>query len=247
MAVQGHGNSPRRRIPRGVSESHPDRAPGADSSPPDREFTPSPNGLDPLGGRLLASGVDRRRFLSWAARITAVLALPPTFAPRVAHAVEKAAKPTLIWFEFQDCTGDTESFLRSRNPGVGDLILDVVSVDYHETIMAGSGQAAEKSLAEAVAAGGHIVVVEGSVPLGADGAYCVIAGKSAKQHLEEATKGALAVINVGSCSAYGGLPAAAPTRPARSPSRRSSRACRSSTCPVARPTPTTSRPRSSTI
>ena len=163
-----------------------------------------------LGERLFASGVSRRSFLSWSAKITAVMALPPVLAPEVARAVERSVKPTVVWFEFQDCTGDTESFLRSRSPGVGDLILDVVSVDYHETIMAASGTQAEKSLADAIAKGGHILVVEGSVPLGADGAYCVIGGKSAKQRLEEASKGAAAIINVGTCSAYGGLPAASP-------------------------------------
>lgn len=165
-------------------------------------------------GVLGALGVSRRSFLTWSARITAVLALPPAFTPQVAQAVEAAVtadeKPTLVWFEFQDCTGDTESFLRARNPGVSDLILDMVSVDYQETIMAGAGAQAEASLAEALKRGGHIVVVEGSVPLGEDGAYCVIAGRSAVQHLEEAVKGAAAVINVGSCSAFGGLPAAAP-------------------------------------
>ena len=203
MSAERHGSSPQPNIPLGVFTNHP-------GLPPDPGLPADPTEPGTLGDRLFASGVSRRRFLSWSARITAVLALPPAFAPQLAQAVEKAAKPTLVWFEFQDCTGDTESFLRSRNPGVGDLILDVVSVDYHETIMAGSGEAAEKSLADAIAPGGHVVVVEGSVPLGADGAYCVIAGKSAKQHLEEATKGAVAVINVGSCSAYGGLPAAAP-------------------------------------
>ncbi|HET9655674.1 MAG TPA: hydrogenase small subunit [Kineosporiaceae bacterium] len=163
-----------------------------------------------LAARLMAAGVSRRSFLNWSARITAVMALPPVLAPEVAQAVETAQKPNVLWFEFQDCTGDTESFLRSRSPGVGDIILDVISVDYHETIMAAAGTQAEKSLADALAKGGHILVIEGSVPLGAAGAYCVIGGKSAKQRLEEASKGAAAIINVGTCSAYGGLPAASP-------------------------------------
>jgi hydrogenase small subunit len=171
-------------------------------------WTAAPPGT--LGERLVAAKVSRRSFLSWAAQITAVMALPPVFAPEVAHAVENAARPTVAWLEFQDCTGDTESFLRSRSPGVGDIILDTISLDYHETVMAPAGTQAEKSLADALARGGHILVVEGSVPLGADGAYCVIGGKSATQRLKEAARGALAVINVGSCSAYGGLPAAAP-------------------------------------
>jgi hydrogenase small subunit len=191
-----------------IEKDFGDATPSADMSTEPPESPPAESGT--LGARLAAAGVSRRSLLSWATRITAVMALPPVFAPQVAQAVEKSQKPTLVWFEFQDCTGDTESFLRSRSPGVGDIILDVVSVDYHETIMAPSGSQAEQSLAEALKGGGHILVVEGSVPLGADGAYCVIGGRSAIQRLEEASKGAAAIINVGTCSAYGGLPAASP-------------------------------------
>jgi hydrogenase small subunit len=163
-----------------------------------------------LGLVLQDAGVNRRSLLGWAAGITAVLALPPTFAPQVVQAVTKAKKPTVVWLEFQNCTGDTESFLRARSPGVGDLILDVVSLDYHETLMAPAGSSAEKSLAQAVSRGGHLLVVEGSVPLGADGAFCVIGGRTAVQQLKEAAKGAAAIICVGTCSSRGGLPAAAP-------------------------------------
>ncbi len=182
------------------TRSNPDRPDHADLN----------ENLTSLGDRLTANGVSRRSFMRWATGITAVLALPPAFAPQVAHAVEKAQNPTLVWLAFQDCTGDTESFLRSRSPGVGDLILNLVSVDYHETIMAASGTQAEKSLAEALARGGHIVVVEGSIPTGANGAYCVIGGRTARQRLEEAATGAAAIVSVGTCAAYGGLPAAAP-------------------------------------
>ena len=163
-----------------------------------------------LGRVLRDAGVNRRSLLGWAAGITAVLALPPTFESQVVQAVTKAKKPTVVWLEFQNCTGDTESFLRAHSPGVGDLILDVVSLDYHETLMAPAGSSAEKSLTQAVRRGGHLLVVEGSVPLGADGAYCVIGGRTAVQQLKEASKGAAAIICVGTCSAHGGLPAAAP-------------------------------------
>lgn len=189
----------------------PGEAGHASQSPSPTTVLDGEERADTLYARLKAAGVSRRSFLSWTARITAVMALPPAFAPQVAHAVETAKKPKLIWFEFQDCTADSESFLRSRSPGVGDLILDTVSVDYHETIMAPSGAQAEKSLEDVLESGtGHILVVEGSVPLGADGAYCTIGGESAVDRLKKAAVGAVAIVNVGTCSAYGGLPAAAP-------------------------------------
>lgn len=165
---------------------------------------------DSLGDRLLAAGVDRRTFLKFCAAITATLALPPAFAPQVAHALEKPGRPRLVWLEFQDCAGDSESLLRAHDPSVADLILDVLSVDYHETIMAASGHQAEAARDATIAAGGHIVVVEGSIPLGADGGFCTIGGRSAEDILRTAAKGAVAIITVGTCSAYGGIPAARP-------------------------------------
>ena len=159
---------------------------------------------------LVNSGVTRRRFLEFCAATTAILALPVKFAPQIAHALEAAEKPTVIWLEFQDCAGNTESFLRARAPSVGDILLDVLDVEYHETIMAAAGHQAEAAKDAAVAKGGHIVIVEGSVPTAANGVYCTIGGKTAVQILAETTVGAAAVINTGTCSSYGGIPAASP-------------------------------------
>jgi hydrogenase small subunit len=163
-----------------------------------------------LGEELEARGVTRRAFLTFCANLTATLALPSVFAERIARALETSEKPTVVWLEFQDCAGNTESFLRAHNPGVADLVLDVISLDYHETIMAAAGAQAEAAKEEAIARGGHIVVVEGSVPTAGGGVYCTIAGKTAIQHLEEAASGAAAIINVGTCSSFGGIPAASP-------------------------------------
>ncbi|HET9658457.1 MAG TPA: hydrogenase small subunit, partial [Kineosporiaceae bacterium] len=172
--------------------------------------TEAPDDQENLGRELHRAGINRRRLLGWAAGVTAALALPPALAPQLVRAVTTSKKPTVLWLEFQNCTGDTESFLRSRSPGVGEIILDLVSLDYHETLMAPAGSRAEKSLTDAIRAGGHILVVEGSVPLADDGVYCVVGGRTAAQQLKDAAKGAAAVICVGTCSAHGGLPAAAP-------------------------------------
>ena len=167
-------------------------------------------GTVPLGRRLRDHGIDRRRFLKYCAGITTLLALPAQFAPRVAHALTAVSRPSIVWLEFQDCAGDTESFLRARNPSIASVILDLVSLDYHETVMAAAGEQAEAALSGAVREGGHLVIVEGSVPLGADGVYCTVAGRTAIDHLKTASRGAAAIINVGTCSAFGGIPAARP-------------------------------------
>jgi hydrogenase small subunit len=157
-------------------------------------------------------GVSRRSFLKFCTAMTAVLALPDRYMPRVAAALESVKRPALVWLEFQDCAGCTESFLRASRPSVGDLALDILSVNYHETIMAPSGKAAEKSLMDTVRneKGKYLVVVEGSIPVKDGGIYCTIGGRTALDIAREVCGNAAATITVGACAFYGGWPSAKP-------------------------------------
>jgi hydrogenase small subunit len=76
--------------------------------------------------------------------------------------------------------------------------------------MAAAGHQAEEARMQTTAAGGHIVIVEGSIPLKDEGIYCCIGGKTAIDILEESTANAAAVIAVGSCATFGGLPKVSP-------------------------------------
>jgi hydrogenase small subunit len=165
-----------------------------------------------LTRELAAQGISRREFMGFCATMASILALPRSFAARIAEAVETAEKPTLVWLEFQDCAGNTESFLRASRPTAAEIILDTLSVDYHETIMAAAGHQAEEALAKAVASkrGHYLAVVEGSIPTGENGAYCTIGGRSALQIAHDVCGGAAATIAMGTCATFGGLPAAAP-------------------------------------
>jgi len=157
-------------------------------------------------------GISRRRFLGFASAMTALLALPATMAPQVAKALETAKKPTVVWLEFQDCAGNTESMLRSANPNIADIVLDAISLEYHETIMAGAGAAAEKVLNDHVAAGDiDILIVEGSIPTEAGGTYCTIGGRTALDILKTTAAASKLVIAVGACAWDGGFPRLGPT------------------------------------
>lgn len=144
--------------------------------------------------------------------MASALALPDAVAAQIAKAVLKVHKPILVWLEFQDCAGNTESFLRASRPSAADVVLDVLSIDYHETIMAAAGSRAEENLTRTVKdhPGAYIAVVEGSIPTGADGAYCTIGGRAALDIAREVCGNAAATIAIGSCAAFGGLPAASP-------------------------------------
>jgi hydrogenase small subunit len=157
-------------------------------------------------------GVSRRDFLKFCSAMTAAMALPASFAPRVAQALEESKKPTLVWLEFQSCTGDSEALLRSANPTVAEIILDILSVDYHETIMAAAGHQAEEALDKTIAAfkGKYICVIEGSISMKDGGVYGSTGGKSHLARARQVCGGALATIAVGTCASYGGIAAAVP-------------------------------------
>lgn len=161
--------------------------------------------------RVEARGVSRRDFIKFCTTTTAALALPIGFVGKVAAAVADARVP-VIWVEYQSCSGDSEAFLRANQPTATELILDLISLEYAEVVMAAAGHQAEEAKRQAMKqyAGQYLLVVEGSVPTGADGAYCTIGGHSALDDCRKLARQAAAIICVGSCSSFGGIPAAAP-------------------------------------
>jgi len=163
-------------------------------------------------GALQQKGVNRRRFMKFCAAMTATLALPPRYVAQVASALEKTKKPVLVWLQFQDCAGNSEAILRSSHPSVLEVVLDLLSWEYHEIIMAGAGHQAEAALARVVKEekGKYLAVVEGSIPLADDGIYCTVAGKTALSIAKEVCTNAAATIAAGACAWYGGLVAASP-------------------------------------
>ncbi len=167
---------------------------------------------DPL--RIIESyGVSRREFLKYSATIAALFGISQLeFTTKVAQALEKASKkPPVIWLEGQDCAGCTISFTQILNPPATTILLDKISLRYHETVMASAGRLAEKVYHDTVKEGGYVLVVEGSVP-SADSRFCMVGGRPFKTILEEAAQKATAIIAVGACASYGGIPAATPSK-----------------------------------
>ncbi len=179
----------------------------------DATGTPKPT----IEQHLKACGVSRRSFLQLctALMVTAPAGLAltgKTSVLQVAQAIGKANRPSVVWLHFQDCTGCSETLLRTSRPDVAELILNVISLDYHETLMAASGQQAEASLKQAVTEnfGKFILVVEGSIPTKEQGRYMMLAGRPALEVLKDVGSKAAAVVAMGSCAAWGGVPSADP-------------------------------------
>ena len=157
-------------------------------------------------------GVSRREFLSFCAGMATLLGMPKAASGAIAKAIESDERPILVWLEFQDCAGNTESFLRAGHPSVADLILETISLNYHETLMVAAGHQAEGALEDTVSQhkDKYIALVEGAIPGDVDSGYCTIGGRSALDIARQVCGGAMATVAVGTCATFGGLPAARP-------------------------------------
>jgi hydrogenase small subunit len=176
------------------------------------------------------AGVSRRSFLKFCGLMAGAMglnALPPVQASglpanlikpdtqmvkRVAQALQSKPRLPVIWLEFQDCAGCSEALTRSQSPTLVDLVLNQITVEYHETLSAAAGFQADgaKQAAMKKYAGQYILVVEGSISPKDDGIYCTIGGRSSVDLLQEAAAGAAAIIATGNCATFGGLPHANP-------------------------------------
>ncbi len=156
--------------------------------------------------------VSRRDFLKFCTITAATLGLPLNMAGLIARTIENPKRPPVIWLHFQECTGCTESLLRATHPTLESLVLDLISVDYSETLMAAAGHQAEAALHASVKEneGKFILVCEGSVPTKDGGVYCKIAGRTALDILNQIAPKSAAVVAIGSCASWGGVQSSAP-------------------------------------
>ena len=160
------------------------------------------------------NGFGRRDFMKWVGMMTALLSLPATFTPLMAEAVKVADRLPIVWLHMAECTGCSESLLRSADPTIDSLIFDYISLEYHETLMAAAGWQAEQNLEHAIEKykGRYILMVEGGIPTGNEGSFLTIGGhgKKGKDIAIEASEKAAAIFAIGTCSSFGGVQAAVP-------------------------------------
>lgn len=170
-------------------------------------------------------GVTRREFMKLCGLLAGVMGIefsPPVKAlgkaagaepvAMVATALKSKPRLPIIWMEFQDCAGCSEAITRSQSPTLVNLVLNKISIDYHETLMAAAGFQAEENRKATMEKyrGKYLLVVEGSPCYGDDGVYCIVGGRTSMDLLKEVAGGAAAIIATGNCAAFGGIPRAKP-------------------------------------
>lgn len=162
--------------------------------------------------------LTRRKFLQLVGGSTAAVGFSQLWLPQIIQAMlENPGNPPVIWLQGQSCSGCSVSTLNTVYPDIAKVLTEIISLEFHPTVMASAGDHSIKILDDALMnqKGKFILVVEGSIPTEAGGVYCTVGEKEGKpvsvydwtMKLGNACK---AILNVGTCSAYGGIPAGTP-------------------------------------
>jgi hydrogenase small subunit len=125
-----------------------------------------------------------------------------------------------IWLQAAGCSGCSVSLLNAANPGIGSVLLEQIvpgkhiSLLFHPTVQAGSGALVVDILADAEKnREGYVLIVEGAIQEKIRCAGGVDRDGEEKDLAElvvSLAKKAAAVMAVGNCATYGGIPAAPP-------------------------------------
>lgn len=166
---------------------------------------------------LSARGVSRRSFMKLCGAVAVAAGMSQAAAPQIAEALEQsvigATKGSLypvIWIEGASCTGCTESFAQVDVPDAATVVLEMISLNYSETLSAAAGWSMEEAKHQTIEAGNYILIWEGGVQKGWGGNALRVAEKTGNDHLVEAAEHANAVVALGSCAVNGGWIAAHP-------------------------------------
>ncbi|MBN1692196.1 MAG: hydrogenase small subunit [Dehalococcoidales bacterium] len=129
----------------------------------------------------------------------------------------------VIYLQAAACSGCAVSMLNSASPTIKNILIDQIApgvhinLKFHPVVMAAAGDLALQVMEDTAKRqkGEYVLVVDGAIPTADGGIYSVIGERNGKpvpmvEKLKELSAGAMAVIALGTCAAFGGIPAAPP-------------------------------------
>ncbi|MEN1680142.1 MAG: hydrogenase [Planctomycetota bacterium] len=122
---------------------------------------------------------------------------------------------SLLWLQGGACSGNTMSFLNAEEPSACDLVTDFgINVLWHPSLGMDMGEPVQRMLREIVAGDREldIFVFEGTVVQGPKGTgrFNMFADRPMIEWVGEISAQANAVVALGDCACWGGIPANAP-------------------------------------
>ncbi|MEW6238605.1 MAG: hydrogenase small subunit [Candidatus Omnitrophota bacterium] len=153
--------------------------------------------------------ITRREFLERSVKLAAMMGLGATAAPRIAESLEQlaAGQAPVVWLQGQSCSGCSVSFLNADSPTPAEILTGSISLRFHSTLSTATGEIGMEIVHRMIQEGGFYLVVEGSIPAGMPEA-CKMGEESIASLVSRSAQKANAVIAIGACAAFGGIPAA---------------------------------------
>ena len=163
--------------------------------------------------------ITRRDFLKYCGVSAVALGLSSTDLLQMEELLANPGGPTVIWLQGSSCTGCSMSFLNristSAPTTAANVLVESINLVYHPNLMAVAGQSAADIAKQAYNKGGYILAVEGGVPTAFGGRACGAWSYNGVdvtflQVVKDLSAKAAAILAIGTCASYGGIPAAGP-------------------------------------
>ncbi len=153
--------------------------------------------------------ITRRKFLAYSAKLAALMGIATSGIPPIAESLEELSveNPPVLWLQGLSCSGCSVSLLNSEEPGPAQLLIRHISLLFHSALSAATGDVGMAIVNQSIEKRGYILVVEGSMPVGMPEA-CVMGHKPITELVRRAAKNAKAVVALGTCASFGGIPGA---------------------------------------
>ncbi len=129
----------------------------------------------------------------------------------------------VVYLQTASCSGCAVSLLNSASPTIKNVLIDQIvpgvhiNLRFHPVIMAAAGELAIEVMEDTAKQnkGEYVLVVDGAVPMATDAVYGAVGERDGKpvtmlQRVTELARDSLAVIALGTCASFGGIPAAKP-------------------------------------
>ena len=129
----------------------------------------------------------------------------------------------VIYLQTAACSGCAVTMLNSASPTIKNVLIDQIApgvhinLKFHPVVMAAAGEMAIQVMEDTAKRqkDGYVLVVDGAVPTADGGVYGAVGERNGKpvtmlQRVTELAQDALAVIAIGTCASFGGIPASPP-------------------------------------